>query len=216
MNRAILVKSCQKYSDRRQANRWADCLRFEHGIPVYFAIGGYKPGAVSILSDSRGGAIRLLCNDDYGNNSVKLREAIKRLGAYDHLFICDDDTFVHPQRWLDHEPAGEFECRLYHPQTDADKKRNSGRPWANGGAGWWMSRRLCELYVKEVTERCSWDDILASRIAQEHGVEIVDRPDLYGCDRYGDSDWRVSKDGGSLITCHPVEPAEMVEMWEAL
>ncbi len=213
MNRAILVKSCQKNHGRRLAciATWLGAL-WETLAEACFVVGGCK------RVDAGQGLIALGCGDEYGDNSIKVRESLRQLltlSTFDQLFICDDDTFIYPERWLAHEPAGEFECRLHRPMTDREMKLNTGRPWANGGSGWHMSRRLCEMYVEKVTERCSWDDVLASRIAQDAGVEIVDRPDLYGCDRYGDSAWRAPEDSGT-ITCHPVEPTEMVEMWESL
>lgn len=203
MRRAILVKSCQKNRERQDAIKatWANAL-YDASVPVIPVESGH-----SIVMYS--GRLQLVGGDDYSDNSIKVRWAIRWLTNFDdwtNLFICDDDTFIHPQRWLAHEPEGEFECRLYHPVTDADVKRNQGRPWACGGAGWYMSRRLCELYVEEVTARCSWDDILATQVAQRYGVEIVDRPDLYGCSKYGG--------GQGSITCHPVEPVEMREMWD--
>jgi hypothetical protein len=73
---------------------------------------------------------------------------------------------------------------------------------------------MCELYVEHCQERTSGDDIVAARIAQEHDLEIVDRPDLYGCNSYGGNAGLVSADN-SLITCHPVKPEEMRTLYEA-
>ena len=208
LNRAILIKSCQKNRARRDAidATWAGQLRYR-GIQVIAIEGGHDRTGL-------GGKLwQLNSDDDYQDNSLKLAHALHYVvqsGIIDHLFICDDDTFIHPQRWLDHEPAGEFECRLYHPKTPQEHKLNHGRPWATGGAGWWMSRRMCELYVEHVRQRCSWDDVLAAGIAQDHNIPIIDRPDLYTCDRYG-----AGLVDDRAITRHPVEPAEMLEMWEA-
>lgn len=214
MHRAILVKSCQQNADRRQAIEatWGLALMRE-GVRVLTCQGGQEK-----QPRFQNGNLRLLCDDDYSANSKKLREALAMLltlgGPLDFVFVCDDDTFIHPDRWLKHQPEGEFECRLYRPQSPLDHKLNYGQPWANGGAGWYMSRQVCELYVKTVTRKCSWDDVLATQAAQKAGIPIVDRPDLYGDSRY-DKSPIVAADN-QLITCHPCEPPEMLKRWEVI
>lgn len=210
MKRAILIKSCQKNLGRSDACEatWAGELR-RRGVIVAIIEGGARGDIIG----SGWGRVSLECGDEYNDNSFKLQMAIRAMLQFlpfDHLFICDDDTFIHPQRWLSHEPAGEFECRLYCPQSPRDHKLNNGRPWACGGAGWWMSRRVCELYVDRVTHVCSWDDVLATAIAQDAGIPITDRPDLYGCERYG------ATAGDNFITYHPAEPPEMMRLWESV
>lgn len=195
MSRAILVKSCIKFRNRRAAceGTWAKALR--EYVPVYFVEGGASPCVLGTLIQTGSG-------DDYGDNSHKVRDAIRLLMAiepFESLFVCDDNTFVHPGRWLAHEPAGEFEGLM-----------SDRIPWVHGGAGWWMSRQCCELYVAGVQKRCSWDDTLATNILTgQHKIPMTNRPDLY-------AQWqeRVSADN-DLITCHNVEPAEMLTLFEA-
>lgn len=216
MNRAILVKSCQKNHDRQDASAqsWGLDIRAHH-VDLHFVEGGHDRDGHSATVGKM--LLRLETDDRLQGNSHKLAKAIyfltRSYTELDCLFICDDDTFVHPKRWLSHEPVGDLECRVYRPRDDADRQRNNGRPWIHGGAGWWMSRRMCELYVEHCHERTSADDIIAAHIAQEHGIELVDRPDLYGCNSYGGEAGWVSKDN-SLITCHPVRPEEMRTLWE--
>lgn len=212
MRRAVLVKSCRLFEDRRYAcSHWAAEL-FDAGIPTYFVVGGQERNCIeaAILETNSG--------DAYADNSVKLRAAIdcllKSIPGIEYLFIVDDDTFVHPRRWLLHEPAGEFECRLYRPKTYQERRLNRGRPWALGGGGWWMSRRVCELYAEHAAQRCSWDDVLATAIAQDHGVEIVDRPELYGGDGYTKERDRVAAHN-RFITSHHITPDEMRRLYEA-
>lgn len=212
MNRAIVIKSCQKNRDRQTAceNTWGGELR-ARGVRVAIVEGGFDGncGGPPMFS--------LSCGDDYLDNSFKLQQALYSARQFHPgargWFICDDDTFIHPERWLAHEPAGEFEGRLYYPNPDEAKHRGS-EPWINGGAGWWMSRRMCELYVEHCQERTSADDIVAARIAQAHGIEIIDRPDLYGDSRYSDAP-EVSE-VNAMITCHPVSPQRMEELWSQL
>lgn len=196
MNRAILVKSCQKNLAKREACEatWVGELR--KACPVYFVEAGHE------FSSHKGNLIQLAGRDDYDSNSRKVQDAIKFLlhfTAFDMLFICDDDTFVHPGRWLAHEPGGEFEGL-----------QTAEIPWVHGGAGWWMSRRCCELYVTGWRKRCSWDDVLATRILTNlNKIPMVNRPDLY-------AQWneRVSAEN-DLITCHQVRPDEMLKLFES-
>jgi len=233
MNRAVLVKSCQKNRDRQAAcsQSWAHVLRTRH-VNVRFVEGGHAPrqrnadDGFFVAVDAPVGhtaslermGLRLNVADQKAGNSLKLAAGLRfLLESYAEIacvFVCDDDTFVHPQRWLAHEPAGELEGRLYRPRNALEWKKNDGLPWLHGGAGWHMSRRVCQLYVKHCHERTSADDIVVARIAQQYGIEIVDRPEFYGDDRYGgDAGW-VSA-ANSLMTCHPVTPIHMAALYEA-
>jgi hypothetical protein len=78
-----------------------------------------------------------------------------------------------------------------------------------------MSRRLCELYVGNCTERSSIDDIFVARIAEKFSIEMTDRPFLYGGDEYSGELERVSKDN-LLITCHHVQPNEMRILYDGI
>jgi hypothetical protein len=196
VKRIILIKSCQKFFARRDAceSTWVGELRGQ-GIDAYFVEGNH------LQTQLVAGTIEMNCEDDYDSNSFKVRDAIKFLLAnaeFDTLFVADDNSFIHPARWLAHEPGGEFEGL----QT---KKV----PWCHGGAGFYLSRRCCELYVAGVTKRCSWDDQLATEIMTRNRIKMVNRPDLYA-----QWDERVGA-GNSLITCHNVSPHEMTTLFEA-
>jgi hypothetical protein len=130
-----------------------------------------------------------------------VRDAVRVLlanVAFDHLFICDDNTFVHPGRWLAHSPEsfeGLMTAKIRH---------------VHGGGGWWMSREFCGLYVAGIKKRCSWDDQLATEILTgRHKIGMVNRPDLYA-----QWDERVAADN-ALITCHNVDFAEMLTLFKA-
>jgi hypothetical protein len=219
MNRAILVKSCRNFRTRRHGcwESWFGEL-VERGIPCAFIVGGPehdddRPGTTSapLYIYTTGG-------DKYQDNSIKLREALRhalRVPSLERIFVCDDDTFVHPKRWLAHEPAGDLECRIYRPPKTNEWIQT--RAWANGGAGYWMSRRLCELYISECVQRTSAEDMLVYGWAQGANMKIVDRSDLYGDDKYekGINPAGLVSADNTLITCHPVEPEEMRTLYEA-
>lgn len=205
--RLVLVKSCKHFRGRQVAVRatWASALR-EAGIRVMFLEGQ------SMFPRMDGDRLCVVSGDSYGWNTVKLREGLRlavRDLEFSRLFVCDDDTFVHPLRWLGHEPEGELECRVF------DFKLRGKKPWVSGGSGWWMSRRLCQLYADTVRERHSSDDIAVARVAQAHGIVMTNRPDLYGGDHYSGLRDMVASDN-KLITCHPVLPAAMRTLWREL
>jgi hypothetical protein len=196
MHRAILIKSCQRFQSRRAAcdATWAG--KIAETIPVYFVEGNHP------RNELFGNVIQLNEEDGYSDNSFKLRGALRFLldhSNFSTVFIADDNTFVHPRRWLHHFPGGELEG------LKTDKI-----PHIHGGGGWWMSRHCCELYVAGVRRRCSWDDQLATEIL-ERGLRIpmINRPDLYA-----QWDERVSADN-ALITCHNVDPLEMGKLFTA-
>ncbi len=195
MRRIVLVKSCYAYHDRQDACRatWAGKLASE-GIPLWFAEANYPK------TEIRDCWLLLTRGDEYNDNSIKVREAVRLLLKYDPfdlLFVADDNTFVQWRRWLDFWPSKEV-CGL---KTDKI-------PWIHGGGGWYMSRKACEVYVAGIKQRCSWDDRLASEILDPH-FEFENRPDLFA-----QWDERVSADN-SLITCHNVSPQEMPKLYEA-
>jgi hypothetical protein len=195
----ILVKTCQRFAaDRRPAveQTWAGAIRAS-GVPVYYVEGGY--GWCS--RDNDGHVLRVGTGDRYDDNSLKLRDGLRFLlllhPEVEHVFVCDDDTFVHPQRWIDYLPKSEF--------VGLNTRKV---PWVHGGAGWYFGYRACGLYIAECLQRFSGDDVLASEILSRHGIALESRPELF-------SQWRadrVSPDN-RLITCHEVAPAEMLSLY---
>lgn len=203
VQKEILVKSCRQFKDRRRAIdvTWADMIR-HRGVCVSFIVGGYE------RERYRYAVCEVSTGDKYEHNSMKLKHALQmRLerSDFDYIFICDDDTYIHPARWLEHEPKGDVECRIFTPTRARQREE---RPWIHGGPGWWMSRNACVQYVTRVDLCCSWDDKLMGHMALDLGLLIEDRRDLYGGDHYSHEKDRVGKNN-TFISCHPVRPNEM-------
>ncbi len=191
----VLVKSCQAHRDRQDACRatWAGELS-RNNIPIWFIEGGHD------RTRTENCWLLLNCADGYSDLSFKLRDALAfflQHDPFDRVFICDDDTFVHWRRWLDFDPSGKFAVGLHTPKI----------PWIHGGAGWFMDRSACQLYVDGVKRRCSWDDKLASEIFTRAGWAVETRPELFA-----QWDERVGPDN-QLITSHGVKPAEMLTLF---
>lgn len=190
----VIVKSCQKFQDRQEACRatWAGELS-RRGVPIWFIEGGHPTTRVKECWFLYNGG------DGYDDNSIKVRDCLKFFlehDPFDRVFICDDNTFVQWQRWLDYVPAAEFAGL-----------KTKAIPWVHGGAGWYMTRDACEKYAAGITRRCSWDDRLVSQILDPLGVPFENRPDLFA-----QWDERVGADN-QLITCHNVGSLEMAELF---
>lgn len=187
-----MVKTCRRNGLRRSAceQTWVGKLR-ELGYRVYFLTGGYHENR--IVSDTL-----YVTWEAYCELSLKVRDGVSLMLAFpfDHLFICDDDTFVHWRRW--HE---------FEPQADLVGLETKKHPWIHGGAGWYMSREACRLYVEGMDERCSGDDKLCTPILSRAGIWIDNHPELF-------SQWedRVTP-ANTLITCHHVSPDEMHDLY---
>jgi hypothetical protein len=196
-SRLVLIKTCQKFRDRRDACEatWVEALR-RRGIACYFLEGGHAVPGI----DNSDRVIQIAGSDDYNSNSIKLRDGLRLLLDNDlpfkHVFIADDNTFVHARRWEAFIPKSEF------------VGLNTAKiPWVHGGAGWYMSRHCCQLYVARTRKRFSGDDVLVSDILRREGIVLDSRPELFSFQHD-----RVCA-CNQLITCHYVDPPEMRELF---
>jgi hypothetical protein len=184
---------------------WAADLR-RAGTPVFYSQGGYDNPVMSL--SKYGGLIGTATRDAKDANTMKLREALKALilRGFEYIFVCDDDTFVHSGRWLQHSYVGNgLECLEYRATTQKDR--------ATGGSGWWMTRELAAAYVSFCTDERSWDDVLIAKVARRIGIALRSLPELYGADKYHGRNDRVSP-SNKLMTCHHVEPDEMLMLYK--
>jgi hypothetical protein len=100
--------------------------------------------------------------DDYDSLSIKVhafyRHALDHL-AFEYLFKCDDDTYVHLERLT----------ALARPGVDFVGSREfESKGFASGGAGYLMSRSLIEHFVAEpVVPRCDEDVVFSARVPRE-------------------------------------------------
>lgn len=208
-SRVVLVKSCVAYRGRSRAceQTWAHDLRGV-GVPVLFIEAGAKESQIvnqSLIrvkgSDVAKGAMtypaRRLC---------KALNLVLREYAPEFIFIADDDTYVHPQRWLEHEPEqnADIECRLFHCERGT---------WIHGGAGWYLSREMARRYARVYGRLHDNDDYVVRHAIND--LIVSDRPDLYGGDRYSGDNHRVARDN-NFITCHHVSADEMLALHRSL
>ena len=115
----------------------------------------------------------LACPDDYHGLPEKTRCIAQWVVAkvYNHVFLCDTDTFLIPSRLLKsgYEPydyAGKIDRPLNEtfPYTAVD--RDGGQhtyqrcyPWASGGYGYFLSRKAVGIVAE--TKPTSWAEDLS-------------------------------------------------------
>jgi hypothetical protein len=94
--------------------------------------------------------------DDYHDLPLKTAEAVAWAWReeYEFLFKCDDDTYVRPERLL----ASGFESHDYSGWT-------KDRSYAQGGSGYWLSRRAMEVVVRAHLNHHSEDAAIGIALA---------------------------------------------------
>ena len=137
MNVAFLVKSCQKYKDRRAACRhtWA-----HSGLNLIFVVADpahkYQTAEADVLVVEG-------ISDAYQDIAQKLAAGLRYAvgeGA-DYVFVCDDDTYVRTALLLKNIPNGQdYVGYLRVEQLES----NHDIPYAHG-AGYWLSCRAAQI-----------------------------------------------------------------------
>ena len=166
----IGITSCHKDRNtgcheviRRTWGRIATAL----GIDVRFFVGGEKPAA---MADDE---VHVEVPDDYYSLPHKTKAVAGWFLEHDytHLYKCDNDTFVHPQRLLSSDFA---EADYYGEPVDP--------VYFNGGPGYSISRKAAEILVaSEVGDDVNEDHWVGSML---HGKDIIKRNGGSGLWRY--------------------------------
>lgn len=87
--------------------------------------------------------------------------------GYDYVFKCDDDTYVYPDRLL----ASGFEAHDYSGSMDRhhDFELGHSYEWAQGGAGYWLSRRAMRIVATGLTSVRA-EDFAVGRLLAANGI----------------------------------------------
>ncbi len=104
-------------------------------------------------------------------NANRKTEALAKYaldGGYDYVFKCDDDTYVYVDRLL----ASGFEQFDYSGSMDRHHATPMGwYSWAQGGAGYWLSRTAMQIIVSEGLHLVRAEDFAVGQILAAHGIE---------------------------------------------
>lgn len=184
---AIAIQSCVPYRDRRDAIRGTWLEDVPPGIDTYFFVGGDGLSAEEAdLIDREAEA--LPCGDSYEDCAKKQIEMIRAVRDYDHVFFCDDDTYVVPDRLL----ASGFEKYDY-VGCPCDVHE-----WkivmAHGGAGFWMSRpAMASALLVPFSNQTTFSDRAVGYLMHEAGYKL-----------WGDFRYNLGKYNGDKGYCNLV------------
>lgn len=87
--------------------------------------------------------------------------------GYDFVFKCDDDTFAWPHRLL----LSEFEKYDYSGFVDRHYAKDIGfYQWAQGGSGYWLSRKAMAVIVEHGLHLVPAEDFAVGQILARNGI----------------------------------------------
>ena len=148
MSLIIAVKSCQAHQSYHQAIRdtWGPTVH----APVLFFMGG---NTNRVFEDEH----VVPSPDDYMSLPTKTQQILRwlvRNETFDHVYLCDNDTFVRSSRFANLEyPKYDYSGHM-NKLCDVGKTAfyrdhiavfNECHPWASGGIGYFLSHRAAKL-----------------------------------------------------------------------
>ena len=167
----VAVKSCLRDAKEGYNQAIRDTWGKHFGdVPVRFFIGNSWLAECDEPVYLKDDEISLNCLDDYDSLPYKTKAICKYVFPfYDHIFLCDTDTFVIPDKLLTcgfekYDYAGRFGHMpalgtTFTYQNDGRNNRvEDCHPWASGGVGYSLSSRAAKLVSQ--TEPMSWAEDL--------------------------------------------------------
>lgn len=150
---------------------WFPELLVEGDVEAVFVCGGHGGSRAADPWRREGDTVYVACPDDYESLPQRLRLFLQyALAEHDpeHVFKCDDDTYVCAQRlveldltgidYLGHDHGPRVRCPAY----------------AHGGAGYVLSRRAAQILAQNIPARAEGDeDLTAGIILAQHGVALT-------------------------------------------
>jgi hypothetical protein len=208
MNILIAILGCHNRPAFREAQRetW---LKDLEGADYRYFIG--QPAIVPGELD----AVYLDCPDSYDKLPLKTRAMLQWAAAerYDWVFKCDDDTYVRPDLLL----ASNFATDNYSGfidgrwgsfvQTTTGCSQEIIYAYAQGGAGYWLSRRAVGIVAEHmlVNEYC--EDLAVGKTLAMHGISPVH--DTRYQPQVGPREIEYPDARANFITLHKVNPQQM-------
>jgi hypothetical protein len=189
--------SCRAYKARRQAQRetWIADAELAFPGPRPFVIQSFTGSPENPFAELDADAIPLPCPDDYWAGPCKVQRIayLALAGDYDFVFKCDDDTYIHVPRLL----ASGFEKHDYVGWTLEREY------YAQGGAGYWLSKRALEAIVKHGVKHYEEDAGVGLALAKEQIFPVHDSRYQPGM---GPNEALAPAKDNSIITLHNCRP----------
>lgn len=174
------------------------------GIQYRFLLGAQK--IQNPRQYEKSDVLILPCPDDYRSLPQKTYNACKWIIANQpqtkHLFKCDDDTFIHPQRLKNFSINGDY------------IGVGVGDGTASGGGGYLLSYRAVSIVAKELKFRTGPEDVLVARTLKRRGIHLVDCR-LFDHAVPPNKPIIPTKENNQ-ITTHYVKPDQMKEIYDSI
>ena len=151
---AIGVMSCAKYGDRQERCRrtWFSELAAAKGINLFFVIGDMSRSVPVLVKDT----LFVPCGDSYTDLRAKVHAFFKwttKNMESQYIVKCDDDTYVHPNRFLTCLSQG-------HQYTG---KGMRGNDYAGGGGGYILSAEAARIVAEQPEPAPGSEDVWVGR-----------------------------------------------------
>jgi hypothetical protein len=172
----IAIKTCHRYAARAQAQRETWIPRLAAAIPsgwtvdLRFVVG--RPPAGAPPGPLGPDVTRLEAEDGYYELPGKMRALFQwaQERGYDHVFTCDDDVYLVPERLLASDfAAHDYSGRLRGPSGAFPA------PYASGFA-MWLSRGAVEILAAAPIGAHRRDDRWIGNVLWEHGIHCHREP----------------------------------------
>ncbi len=166
------IEACESYVHRLSAcRRWMPALQAA-GVDCLLVFGGgdRREGDRLWLPVSPLGAPHLV------QRTTHLARYASAAG-YDYLFKCDDDAAIHPARFAGYDLRGRDYVGI---------EPFAGWGYAQGGAGYWLSRRAMQV-VAAIEVELGHEDLETGRALQAAGIPLDLEPRI--CHKTWRPDW---------------------------
>lgn len=164
----ILIISCKKDKDAKNNQAVFDTWISEwvNQIPYKFILGC---GNVREFEDE----VVVNAPDDLSGVAEKLKQAlIPFYRNYSHFFICFPDTYVNVPRLLKSDFASGDYIGNFESHRNQSSESGSGKYYAHGGCGYWVSNRLAQLLIQSEVNHPS-DDVWTGTVAAQNRVQML-------------------------------------------
>lgn len=192
------------------ANTWFKTV--PNNIRKYFVIG--VPGTQLYLKNEE---IRVDADDSYLWVTRKLIKTLEVLSTQDfeRAFICDDDTYAHPQRLIEIDQEHQKLGNQYVGQ-EIRGANSQFEPYASGGAGYLITKTAIEKALHDrwfwhVSERCDQFDVdqragdqLLGNALRKSGIKVTHDH------RFQSQPQLQPMPDNNIATCHYMSPEMML------
>lgn len=162
--------------------------------------------------------VYLACEDTYAKLTSKTHAMVKWALAegYDFVFKCDDDTYIRPDRLLSSNFAGD-DYSGFTGGRWGDVPGPDGRQivyaYAQGGAGYWLSRRALAIVAEHMLVKEYCEDCAVGKTLALHGIAPI--LDARYCAKIGPRELSHPDARANYITMHKCDRLKMQRLYAA-